>query len=246
MSDLTRHEKRIDTSRGPELTDELAEVLAAVADNTLDLASEPDDAEPAWRRRQAVEKRAARLTALSLLEHLGYVSTDDDGEWFDTPAGREALAARQAALEAETRRKVAASYEAVAAELHAIADAIASVPTGGLVELQLDLRIQTTYAARDEQNPAKVATVDAVADVLLDASAVTSQLGSSDTWQHKVEGRRGPIKVEVYSFVEDPSAREREQAERERAAELDRLRAELAERNVELAKLRSDDSGGAA
>lgn len=196
-----------------ELTNELAKVLAAVE------ACDGDG---------QTESPPATTAALSVLARLGFIHAGQDGGWFAETAGREALAARKAAAVAAARQKLINAYAAVVAELHAIADAIDAVPVDGLAELTVAITISTKLYGRGAGcDPVKVATVDAVAMALLGKTATSHPL--SDFMNHKAEGRRGPVEVEVHAFIDDPTVARREQADREREAELERLRTELAE-----------------
>lgn len=214
-----------------ELTDELAKTLAAVVDNTLEYPDDDDNAPAAnalvdYERRRARQQKTEQDATLSVLASLGLIHATHDGRWFAELAGREALGAREAAAEAARRRKLVEAWASAVAELHAIADAIGSVPVEGLAELRVEVGVMPSY--REQDDAVKVATVDALTAALLPGPAKTERLsGTSDHWWRKAVGIRGPVKVEVSSFVADPTAREREAAEQARVAELERLRAEV-------------------
>lgn len=104
-----------DTTAYTELTDELAKVLAAVEAS--------DDGQ--------IETPPGTTAALSVLARLGFIHATHDGGWFAETAGREALAAREAAAAAAARKKLVDSYAAVVAELHAIGRRAALAEQGG-------------------------------------------------------------------------------------------------------------------
>lgn len=216
----------------PELTDELAEVLAAVLAGTI--GASPSDSPAA--ELTAVEIRRAERTrdkqnaALSVLRQLGYVHPTHDGGWFLEHAGREALAARDAAKEAARVQALRALYAAAVAELHNVADALDAVAPDGLAELTVELKISTKlYARTPAMDAAKIATVDAIALAVLGRVAKTEAPYSGQEWMyHKAEERRGPVLVNVSEMIADPKVHERE-------SEVERLRAELADVRAALA-----------
>jgi hypothetical protein len=123
-------------------------------------------------------------------------------------------------LPAEHARSVAQAgpYAEPAAELHRIADDVASI-TGDMPGLYLALNV-SPYG-RDLGDDAKTAAVDAIATALLGVRARTRQM-SSGSWHHTAHGRRGPVHLSIYDAVSDPATRDKD-------AELERLRAENAE-----------------
>lgn len=116
---------------------------------------------------------------------------------------------------------------AVAAELHRIADAIATVRGDNLADPRVELRITTKLFGTDPDVCAvKVATVDAIALAVLDRPGVIVGTGPAHDWvYHKVEANSGPVHVEVYELIADVGT----------PSEVERLRAELAEANRQLA-----------
>lgn len=120
---------------------------------------------------------------------------------------------------------VRASYNAVAAELHRVADAIARMEIpAGIAMSDVELRIKPAVFDRDPvSDAAKKATVDTVARAVLDAPGViVPTLGAHDWVYYRAERTTGPIKVDVFALVDDPKGHERQ-------SELERLRAEVAE-----------------
>jgi hypothetical protein len=112
----------------------------------------------------------------------------------------------------------AGPYAEPAAELHRIADDVASIG-GNLPRLYLALNVSPYGQGLSDD--AKAAVVDAIATALLGVRAKTRQM-SSGSWHHTAHGRRGPVHLSIYDAVSDPATRDKD-------AELERLRAENAE-----------------
>jgi hypothetical protein len=106
-------------------------------------------------------------------------------------------------------------YAEIAAQLRHMADDLDGLAGVGLPAPYFSIDIHP-HGESDEQI---VATVDAVATALLGTPGETYPV--SGGFHHGHRGRRGPIWIGVYERVSDP-------AERERAAELARLRTEVA------------------
>lgn len=116
----------------------------------------------------------------------------------------------------------------VAAELHRLADAIATVRGGDLAQPHVELRITTKLGGLTPDVCAvKVATVDAVALAVLDRPGAIVETGPTHDWvYHKAEAIGGPVEVEVFELITDPRVQETQ-------SEVERLRAELAELRAE-------------
>lgn len=123
-------------------------------------------------------------------------------------------------------------YASIAAELHRLADRIATVRGNDLADLHVELRITTKLGGQaPDVCAAKVATVDAVALALLDRPGALVETGPTHDWvYHKAESMRGPVKVDVFELITDPRVQETQ-------SELDRLRAEVAELRARAAEL---------
>lgn len=83
---------------------------------------------------------------------------------------------------------------------------------------------------------ATINAVDTVSGALFGRPATTEQR-SGGTWHHNADGRIGPIRVSVFGSVSDP-------AERDLRTELERLRAQLAEREAPLVAETTTDNPG--
>lgn len=113
-------------------------------------------------------------------------------------------------------------YALVAAELHRIADRVATLAGAGLPQPAVSLNI-LPGGHDDADARTLVARIDRVAAALQVGPATTRQL-SGGAFHHGnsfATQWRGPVTVAVFDEVPDPTAAERD-------AELERLRAELA------------------
>lgn len=110
-------------------------------------------------------------------------------------------------------------YQVIADELRHIASDLEKLIGSGLSMPWFMIGIQPATGRRGHDQDV-VAAVDAVAIALLGRPASGKRLSTS--YMHIIEGKRGPVEVNVYQSVSDPE-------ERERDAELARLRAEVAE-----------------
>jgi len=122
-------------------------------------------------------------------------------------------------------------YAAIAADLHAIAAAIADLSEHpNLADLYVSIDIQP----RTSDDDTGIATVDALAGRLF-GTAGQNTLMSGGTFHHTAKAQIGDVKVSVYTAVTPP-------AERAKAAELADLRKQLAAAQAELAA-RTPDPG---
>lgn len=128
-----------------------------------------------------------------------------------------------------TADKARASYASVAAELRALADIIGDLAGGGMaaVKANISFSCRQEYGPTPDSEALRVATVDAIATAVLGRVTEAEEV-STNYWRRKAADYRGPVYVGVYTGIEDPTASARD-------AELDRLRAELAEANRKLA-----------
>lgn len=121
-----------------------------------------------------------------------------------------------------------ASADPMAAALREIADRLTglelAVPSGAVT-----IMIQPRDS--DVADADKVRFVDAIAKALFGSSGAPHEMGSG-RWHHDAHGYVGPVSLAVLCGITSPS-------EREQAAELERLQAELAEREAELDNLRA-------
>ncbi|GAA2579563.1 hypothetical protein GCM10010435_65930 [Winogradskya consettensis] len=107
-------------------------------------------------------------------------------------------------------------YAEIAAELRRIADDFETLAGKDIAAPALSLAVQP----RGTTDNGIVAAVDAIAGVLLGKPGITRHM-SGGVYHHDAGGYRGALRIDVFQQVSDPVAREQ-------AAELARLRAELA------------------
>ncbi len=113
-------------------------------------------------------------------------------------------------------------YALVAAELHRIADSIATLAGSGLPQPSVSITI-LPGGHDDADSRTIVARIDRVAAALQVGPATTRRLSGGGFYHGNSYASRwrGPVSVAVFDEVPDPAALERD-------AEVERLRAELA------------------
>jgi hypothetical protein len=128
-------------------------------------------------------------------------------------------------------------YTSVAAELHAIADAVAGLAGRGLPEANVTLRVWP----HGDDDATSTAAIDAVGTAVLGRGGAPLRMPDG-SYHHDVRGRRGPVEVTAYHDIEAPERRAlREEIERSRA-ELARLRAEVDAAQATVADVDDDGS----
>jgi hypothetical protein len=138
-------------------------------------------------------------------------------------------------------------FAAIAAELRRAADDIEKLVGSGHpkpAHVALDFHAgRRSYATRDDNETA--AAVDALGRVLLGKPGVVQKMGGGTYHYGTEQTTRGPIKVHVYDSVSTPWAEGRESASALAAkeAELEKLRAEVAELRAVAGDERCPDCG---
>lgn len=105
----------------------------------------------------------------------------------------------------------------IAADLRRIADAFDLIEA---VELEAKPYVEVSMQPGGSDDLV-IARTDAIARALFGTTGAVQQM-SDGVWHYKAAGRYGVIGVDVYDRISDPGQRERD-------AELERLRAEVAE-----------------
>jgi hypothetical protein len=121
-------------------------------------------------------------------------------------------------------------FDVLSAELHRVADDIATLVDSGLPAPRLfQLNIQPGGRHADDDLTARA--IDAMATALLGVRGQVQKMGSGVYHYGTDHSKRGPIEVVVYGGISTPWALENDVAAAEAA---------LAEREAEVAKMRAD------
>jgi hypothetical protein len=107
----------------------------------------------------------------------------------------------------------------IATELRAIADSLDTLAEMPLNRLWVRVDIQPSGTDDDEQ---KIATIDAIGQAVVGKAGTVRVMSDGVSYHHDASGTLGTVVFSVFSSVASP-------AERERLAEVTRLRAELDE-----------------